>query len=94
MSQYSGVPSVWIVHGCGEASDSSAFICVQADSAGYSISDATFSYVPGGTFALNELVVLRQKQPLGSSIVLARSSVRSLRRRSMHAARVSCESHG
>ena len=59
MSQYSGVPWVSIVHGCGEASDSSAFISVQADSAGYSISDATCSYVPGGTHALNECLSLQ-----------------------------------
>src|SRR6478672_12240815 len=86
MSQYCGVPCVCSVHGAGDEIDSSAFICVQADSVGYSISDATCSYVPFGTTLLNDLSGWCKKQPLGKTSVPAKTSVRILRRRSMPSA--------
>ena len=65
MSQYCGVPCVCSVHGAGDESDSSAFICVQADSVGYSISDATCFVRALRHAAVERLVGMTQKATAG-----------------------------
>src|SRR6476620_6079431 len=67
MSQYCGVPSVWMVQGRGAAIDSSELDCVQLDSLGYSICEATASYVPDGALDLKGVASFNAHPP-GDSI--------------------------